>query len=108
MIGLNYVNKARLHICLRGLTLYARLNTLLHVTLGDRILARRKLLGLSQAALGKRCGTDKNAVSRWERSTVEPSLKSLRKIALALGVTTTWLMSDAVDAADGGGKSRCG
>ena len=35
-------------------------------TLGQRIAERRKMLGLSQEALGEKLGLSRQAISKWE------------------------------------------
>lgn len=55
---------------------------------GERIIAARKVRGMSQAALARKMGLPKNqtnALTRWEKNQVAPHKKNLRKIAAALG-----------------------
>lgn len=54
---------------------------------GGNIKNRRDALGLTMAALAARVGVRPNAVLRWERGRVEPSLPNRLAIATALGST---------------------
>jgi len=50
-------------------------------TTGERIQAARKLKGLTQAALAAHLDVSQAVVSRWERNSIEPHVRWLRKIA---------------------------
>ena len=54
------------------------------VALGQSIRIRRMQLRLTQEALGARAGLDRTYVSGLERGERNPSLDSLRKLAVAL------------------------
>lgn len=54
-------------------------------TLGDHIRKRRLELGLSQAALAKQFGVNRNAICNWERSEQEPHISFMAKITSFLG-----------------------
>lgn len=54
-------------------------------TLGDHIRQRRLDAGLSQAALARHVGVDRNAVTRWEAGLDEPGLKQTPKVIEFLG-----------------------
>ncbi len=50
-----------------------------------QIIARRNELNLSQTQLAKRVGTEQSAISRFENGDVNATVKTLHKIAKALG-----------------------
>lgn len=54
-------------------------------TLGQRIAAERKALGISQRELAAACGISQPAVHKIERDKAEPKVSTVRKIAEALG-----------------------
>lgn len=54
-------------------------------TLGNHIRKRRLELGLSQAALAKHFGVDRNAVTRWEAGLDEPGLQQMPTVVEFLG-----------------------
>jgi transcriptional regulator with XRE-family HTH domain len=53
--------------------------------LGDHVRKRRLDLGISQAALGRLLGVDRNAVCNWERALQDPDLSVMPKIIEFLG-----------------------
>ena len=55
------------------------------VLVGARIRSLRKLHGLSQSALGARCGVGQTQVSRWERGRTPVPVAHRRYLAEALG-----------------------
>lgn len=65
------------------------------MTIGDKIKAKRKELGLTQTELGERLGVQKNAVSKWEcgRVTDIPAGK-IKAMADLFGVTPSYLIDD--------------
>jgi phage repressor protein C with HTH and peptisase S24 domain len=60
-------------------------------TMGSRIKSGREEAGLSQAALGRACGTSRAAVSQWESDQTEPSGTNLVKIARTIKKSEVWL-----------------
>lgn len=58
-----------------------------------RIKERRKEIGLSQEALGKKIGLTKGAISQWEVGATTPSGQNLYNLADALGVSAKWLLT---------------
>lgn len=55
---------------------------------GDRIIAERRMRGMTQANLADKMGfprNQRNKLTRWEKNQVTPRRKALRKIAAALG-----------------------
>lgn len=69
------------------------------MTVGDKIKARRKALGLTQTELGEKLGVQKNAVSKWECGRVDdiPGSK-IRAMAALFGVAPSYLIDDEEDA----------
>lgn len=57
-----------------------------------RIEERRKQIGMSQAALARRVGIHKSAMTRIEKGEQTASPLQLAAIAAALGVSLPWLM----------------
>lgn len=57
-----------------------------------RLRAERERLKLSQAQLAERAGLQASAISHFETGARRPSFRSLRKLAVALGVTTDYLL----------------
>jgi transcriptional regulator with XRE-family HTH domain len=67
------------------------------LSLGDRIREARGTL--TQRELADLLGVDPITVSRWERGTVEPSGRRIRKIAEATGRKAEWFYLDEPEAA---------
>lgn len=61
---------------------------------GIRVRALRESQGLSQEQLGERCGLHRNYVGGLERGEYNPTLFSMARIARALGVSISDLVSD--------------
>jgi transcriptional regulator with XRE-family HTH domain len=61
-------------------------------TLGKRIAARRKELGLTQEALAEKLGITAQAVSKWENDQSCPDISTLPRLAEILGVSTDTLL----------------
>ncbi len=61
-------------------------------TLGKRIVAHRKRLGLTQDQLAERLGVTAQAVSKWENDQSCPDITMLPKLAEIFGVTTDELL----------------
>lgn len=59
---------------------------------GSRLLARRKQLKLSQAALGKLVKVAHVTISQWERDETQPAGKRLFSLSEALQCSPTWLL----------------
>ncbi len=49
-------------------------------TLGERIVATRRLLGLTQKELAHRLGVDPSALGRWEKDEGRPSKRLLKRL----------------------------
>lgn len=68
------------------------------MTIGDKIKAERKALGMTQTELGQRLGVQKNAVSKWEcgRVTDIPAGK-IKAMAELFGVAPSYLIDDGAE-----------
>ena len=63
------------------------------MTIADRIRLKREQLNLSQDELAKRCGyADKTSISKIENAGDDITLKKIKRIATALGVSHSYLM----------------
>lgn len=63
--------------------------------IGERIKDARLRAGMTQAALGRRCGVSRAAIAQWENGTTQPSLAHLRRASDALGVWVSWLTGES-------------
>lgn len=61
-------------------------------TLGKRIMAHRKRLGLTQDQLAEKLGVTAQAVSKWENDQSCPDITTLPKLAALFGTTTDALL----------------
>ena len=61
-------------------------------TLGSRIAAHRKRLGLTQDALAEQLGITAQAVSKWEKDLSCPDISMLPRLAEIFQVTTDSLL----------------
>lgn len=61
-------------------------------TLGERMKARRKKLGLSQSELAVQVGLSYAQIGRYETKDVQPSAETLKKIAETLEISVEFLM----------------
>ena len=61
-------------------------------TLGQRIAAERKKLGLSQEALGEKMGVSRQAISKWEADGAVPEIDKLIAMSRLFGVSLGWLL----------------
>ena len=68
-------------------------------TLGQRIAAERKKLGLSQEALGDKMGVSRQAISKWESDGAVPEIDKLIAMSKLFGVTLGWLLGVEEEAA---------
>lgn len=59
---------------------------------GRRLHERRKQLGLSQDALGKRSGVSQGTIAVWETGSSDPSVSALEIVAIALGVPVQYFL----------------
>ena len=62
-------------------------------TFGDRIVAARQAMGLSEAQLARRLGIKVQTLRNWEDDRAEPRANKLQMLAGMLNVSIIWLMS---------------
>jgi len=72
------------------------------LTLGKRIAERRKLLGLSQEALGEKLGVSRQAISKWESDGTVPELDKLIALSKLFGISVGWLLGTEEEKTDEG------
>lgn len=63
------------------------------VVIGQRIRTKRELLGFTTEELGAMIGVTRNAVTQYETGRATPKPKRFEALAVALGTTTTWLLT---------------
>ena len=71
-----------------------RFSVWLSMSLPSRLIALRKEHGLSQQAMADAIGIHANSWKKYETGQTQPSLEVLKKIALALHVSTDFLLFD--------------
>lgn len=59
---------------------------------GERIKARRKQIGLTQAAVAKKLGIASQSVTNYESGKSDPSIRNLIALATVLDVSTDYLL----------------
>ena len=64
------------------------------MTTGEKIAKLRKQAGLSQEALCEKLGISRQAVSKWENGTAQPTNDNLAQLAKLFGVTISSLLDD--------------
>lgn len=62
--------------------------------IGSNIKLYRKQKGLTQKQLAEKIGTTDSAITRYESDSREPSIETITKIAVALGVPVSKLIED--------------
>ncbi|MDF0600368.1 helix-turn-helix transcriptional regulator [Psychromarinibacter sp. C21-152] len=62
-------------------------------TFGDRLVAAREALGLSQADLARRIGVKLKTMNSWENDLSEPRANKLSMLAGVLNVSLVWLLN---------------
>ncbi len=70
---------------------------MLETTLGQRIAERRKMLGLSQEALGEKLGVSRQAISKWESDSAVPEIDKLIALSRLFSVSIGWLLGTEED-----------
>ena len=63
-------------------------------SLGDRLRAARTAAGLSQSMLERKSGIPKSMLSRYENDHLLPSVRTLRRLAEAIGVAASALFEN--------------
>lgn len=61
-------------------------------TLGQRIAQRRRMLSISQEALGEKMGVSRQAISKWESDTAIPEVDRLIEMSKLFDVSVGWLL----------------
>lgn len=69
---------------------------------GEKLSALRKQHGMTQQELAERLDVSRQAVSRWERMTSDPSAENLIGIGRLFQVSVDFLLDDAVPIQEGG------
>ncbi|WP_425049512.1 helix-turn-helix domain-containing protein [Psychromarinibacter sp. S121] len=69
-------------------------------TFGDRLVAARDALGLSQADLARQIGVKLKTLSAWENDLSEPRANKLQMLAGVLNVSLIWLLNGEGDGID--------
>ncbi len=64
-------------------------------TVGDCLRHFRRLRGLTQAELGKRCGMADSRIGAYERGECKPGNRSLERLATGLDLTVEQLTAHA-------------
>lgn len=72
-----------------------------NMTIGERIAAKRKELGISQIALGEEMGVSRQSISKWEADAAIPEIDKLIALSRRFGVSVGWLLGVEEDAASG-------
>ena len=62
---------------------------------GEKITKLKKLKKMSQVELAEKTGISRDAISKYERGDVLPSVEYAKRIAEALGVSLDYLVSDS-------------
>ncbi|MAQ84994.1 MAG: transcriptional regulator [Maritimibacter sp.] len=62
-------------------------------TFGDRLVAAREALGLSQSDLARQIGVKLKTLSAWENDLSEPRANKLQMLAGVLNVSLIWLLN---------------
>jgi transcriptional regulator with XRE-family HTH domain len=62
------------------------------MSVGDRVRARRKALGMTATALAKRCGVGSPRIARLELNAIQPRADVIRRLAKALKVSADYLL----------------
>lgn len=65
-------------------------------TLGEKIYRQRKIKGLSQEELADKIGVSRQAISKWETNSMQPTLDSIKALCSALDVNIAYLTDDVV------------
>ena len=67
------------------------------MTIGEKIKARRKELGLTTAELGRLIGVQNSAITKYEKGRVDLKSRQIQQIADALQINPVLLLSDDVE-----------
>ena len=75
------------------------------ILVGRRVRARRRLLGLSQQALGAQCGVTFQQVHKYESAVCRLSANMLWKLACALEVEVSYFVAGLLREGEGGAEA---
>ena len=75
------------------------------LTMGQRIAERRRLLNLSQEALGEKMGVSRQAISKWEADAAIPEIDKLIVMSRLFSVSVGWLLGTEPEAPAEQGES---
>ena len=64
------------------------------MTLGEKIYKQRKKLGYSQEELAFQVGVTRQAISKWETNSMQPTLDNVKQLSLVLGVNINYFISE--------------
>ena len=64
------------------------------MTIGEKIKARRKELGLTTEELGRMIGVQRSAITKYEKNRVDLKSRQINQIAEALQINPALLLSD--------------
>ena len=86
-------------LIVKALRTYIRVNSTkpsdpVRRTLGERIKEHRTRCGMSQELLAEKLGVSRQAVSKWETGTAEPSTSNLLAMAKAFNISPEELLRD--------------
>lgn len=76
------------------------------MTMGQRIAACRKQLGISQEALGDQMGVSRQAISKWEADGAVPEIDKLIALSKLFSVSVGWLLGVETEAQSGPEKEE--
>jgi len=76
------------------------------LTLGQKIAARRKLLGMSQENLAESLGISRQAISKWEADACVPEIDKLIALSKLYSVSIGWLLGIEDETTSHGGFSE--
>lgn len=63
------------------------------MTLGEKIYKQRKKLGYSQEELAFQVGVTRQAISKWETNSMQPTLDNVKQLSSVLGVNINYFIS---------------
>ena len=64
------------------------------MTIGEKIVKLRKRNGMSQEAFSEKLDVSRQAVSKWENDTAQPTSENLAQIAKLFNVSISYLLDD--------------
>ena len=73
---------------------YRKVGECKDMDLGNRILQRRKVLGMTQAELAEKMFVTRQTVSRWEAGIVYPDVQKVSELARILKVSCDYLLME--------------